>query len=148
MLSREPSTTRKGQHAALAREVLVTVQAPGNRAVAVEEVIIAEAAALALLEAAARIRSLVLDPIVVLAMVHTTAVGKEDLALALVAIRLARVIAQAEAKARTVVKDLDPALVAFRPSKVEAQGGERQERTSCVHLHGAHDGTTEHWNGP
>jgi hypothetical protein len=106
--------------------------------VAVEDAIIAEAAALARLEAAARTRSLVLDPIVVLAMVLvipalvlTRVVGKEDLALAKVAIRLARVIAQAEAKARTVVKDLDPALVAIRPSKVEAQGGEKA-RTDLV----------------
>ena len=130
--------TRRKRHAARPREVLVIVQPPGSRAVAVEEAIIAEAAALALLEAAARTRNLVLDPIVVLAMVlalpalvPTRAVGQEDLALALVAIRLARVIAQAEAKARTVVKDLDPALVAFRPSKVEAQGGEKA-RTDLV----------------
>jgi hypothetical protein len=138
MLSREMNMTRRKRHVARPREVLVIVQPPGSRAVAVKEAVIAEAAALAPIEAAARTRNLVLDPIMVLAMVlaipalvRTQAVGREDLALAKVATRLIGVVAQARVKARTVVKDLDPALAAFRPSKVEAQGGGRV-RTDLV----------------
>ena len=93
MLSREKNMTRRGQHGALAREVPVTVQ----DAVAVEEAIIAEAAALAPFEVAVHIRSLVLDPIVVLAqvlaLVPTRDVVEGNLAPVLAAIRLARVAA-------------------------------------------------------
>jgi hypothetical protein len=63
--------------------------------------------------------------LVIPALARTKAVGKEDLALAKVATRLIGVVAQARVKARPRVMDLDPALEAFRPSKVEAQGGER-----------------------